>query len=47
MVYPFVLGDGQRLFPATAATRAMRLVESRPVGTGLALLCYRCEPAVS
>jgi len=41
MVYPFVLGDGERLFPGTAAARSMQLVESRPVGSGLALLTYR------
>ena len=47
MVYPFVLGDGERLFPATTDPRGMRLVESRTVGTGLTLLRYRCEPSAS
>src|SRR6185369_13273661 len=31
MVYPFVLGEGERLFPATAEARGMCLVESRTV----------------
>ena len=47
MVYPFVLGEGERLFPATAEARGMCLVESRTVGTGLALLSYRCGPSAS
>ena len=40
MVYPFVLGDGERLFPPTGTALAMRLVDTRTVGTGLALLTY-------
>jgi dihydrofolate reductase len=44
MVYPFVLGEGERLFPTTTGPRSVRLVESRTVGTGLALLSYRCTP---
>ena len=40
MVYPFVLGSGERLFPAAAARRAMRLTGARTVGGGLALLTY-------
>jgi dihydrofolate reductase len=40
MVHPFVLGDGERLFPPTAGAVAMRLVDTRTVGTGLVLLTY-------
>jgi len=47
MVYPFVLGEGERLFPAAADVRGMRLVETRTVGTGLAFLSYRCGPSAS
>ncbi len=45
MVHPFLLGQGERLFPEISAARGMRLVEARAVGTGLALLSYRCETA--
>jgi dihydrofolate reductase len=47
MVYPFVLGEGERLFPTAADVRGMRLVETRTVGTGLAFLSYRCGPSAS
>ena len=40
MVYPFVLGSGERLFPAAAARTAMRLTGARTVGGGLALVTY-------
>jgi len=40
MVYPFVLGAGDRLFPGTSAPQALRLVGSRRVGAGLVLLTY-------
>jgi dihydrofolate reductase len=40
MVYPFVIGAGERLFPQTSSQMAMRLVDTRTVGTGLALLTY-------
>ena len=41
MVYPFVLGAGERLFPGTSDRMALRLVDTRTVGTGLALLTYQ------
>ena len=41
MVYPFVLGDGERLFPGTSKPLALRLVGTRAVGAGLVLLTYR------
>jgi dihydrofolate reductase len=40
MVYPVVLGDGDRLFRTTSDTRALRLVDSTRVGAGLLLLTY-------
>ncbi len=40
MVYPFVLGGGERLFRATRDALDLRLVDTRTVGTGLALLTY-------
>ena len=41
MVYPFVIGTGMRLFPATSDQMPLRLVDTRTVGTGLALLTYQ------
>jgi dihydrofolate reductase len=48
MVYPVVLGDGERLFGATTDKKPMRLVDSRIVGDGLAYLIYeRVRDALS
>ncbi|GAB3147787.1 dihydrofolate reductase family protein [Amycolatopsis stemonae] len=45
MTYPFVVGAGDRLFPATSAVKALHLVGMRTVGDSLALLTYRmAEP---
>jgi dihydrofolate reductase len=41
MVFPVVLGSGKRLFGETGAKRPLRLVESRIVGDGVAILVYR------
>jgi dihydrofolate reductase len=41
MVYPFVIGAGVRLFPGTSDQMPLRLVDTRTVGTGLALLTYQ------
>jgi dihydrofolate reductase len=42
MVFPVVLGAGKRLFGDTSTTKALRLVESRPVGpVGVVVLTYR------
>ncbi len=41
MIYPFVLGAGQRLFGETSDTKPLRLVGTRTVGDGLACLTYR------
>ena len=43
MVFPVVLGTGKRLFGATSGKRPLRLVDSRTVGDGVAILVY--EPA--
>ena len=44
MVYPWVLGGGQRLFGDSSDTKPLRLVETRIVGKGLALLTYQVLP---
>ena len=41
MTYPFVLGAGERLFGETSAKKPMRLVDTRTIGDGLALLTYQ------
>ena len=41
MIYPFVLGAGERLFGETSDKKAMRLVDTRTVGDGLAFLTYQ------
>jgi dihydrofolate reductase len=41
MVFPVVLGAGKRLFGDTSTIKHLRLVESRTVGDGIALLIYR------
>jgi dihydrofolate reductase len=41
MIYPFVLGAGERLFGATSDKKPMRLVNTQTVGDGLALLTYQ------
>lgn len=41
MVYPFVLGTGERLFPSTSAQKEMRLIDARTIANGLALLRYK------
>jgi dihydrofolate reductase len=40
MVYPVVLGAGQRLFGETSDKKPMRLLDTRTVGDGLASLTY-------
>jgi dihydrofolate reductase len=40
VVFPVVLGSGERLFGETSAKSAMRLVEARTIGDGLVLLSY-------
>jgi dihydrofolate reductase len=43
MVFPVVLGGGKRLFGETSDKKPLRLVESRIVGDGVAIMIY--EPA--
>ncbi len=40
VVFPVVLGAGERLFGETADKKPMRLVDSRTIGDGLACLTY-------
>lgn len=40
VVFPVVLGDGERLFGATGDKKPMRLVEAKTIGDGLAHLTY-------
>jgi dihydrofolate reductase len=40
MVFPVVLGDGKRLFGPTSDKKTLRLVDSRVVGDGVAILTY-------
>lgn len=41
MVYPVILGSGKRLFGETNDAKRMRLVESKTVGDGVAVLIYQ------
>src|SRR5437667_4063079 len=43
MVFPIVLGSGKRLFGETGDKKPLRLVDSKVVGDGVAILIY--EPA--
>jgi dihydrofolate reductase len=43
MVFPVVLGTGKRVFGATSDKKPLRLVDSKVVGDGVAILVY--EPA--
>jgi len=40
LVYPLVLGAGDRLFGETQDKIALRLVESRPLGGGVVSMIY-------
>jgi len=40
MVYPVVLGSGKRLFGETSDKKPLRLVDSKVVGDGVAILIY-------
>jgi dihydrofolate reductase len=41
MVFPVVVGAGKRLFGGTSGKKPLRLVDSRTVGDGVAILIYR------
>jgi hypothetical protein len=40
-VFPVVLGGGKRLFSETSDKKPLRLVNSKIVGDGVAILTYR------
>jgi dihydrofolate reductase len=40
MIYPVVLGDGERLFGQGSSKKSLRLLSTRTVGDALALLTY-------
>jgi len=40
MIYPFVLGAGERLFGETSDKKPMRLLDTKTIGDGLAFLTY-------
>ena len=42
VVFPVVLGAGQRLFGETSDKKAMRLLGTRTIGDGLVFLTYAC-----
>jgi dihydrofolate reductase len=46
IVFPVVLGIGQRLFGETADKKPLRLLRTRTVGDGLAYLAYGLVPGV-
>lgn len=41
VLFPAVIGAGERLFGATRDAKALRLVQTRTIGAGLAFLTYR------
>ncbi len=43
MVFPVVLGKGKRLFNVGSDRHALRLVEAKPVGSGVLILTYHPE----
>jgi len=42
MIFPFMLGAGNRLFDQTSNNKPLRLVDIRTVGDSLAFLTYQC-----
>ncbi len=44
VVFPVVVGDGERLFGETSDRTALRLLEGRTVGEGLTYLRYEVLP---
>lgn len=45
MVFPVILGSGKRLFGETSRKTPLRLVDSKTVGDGIAILTYVPAPA--
>jgi dihydrofolate reductase len=41
VVFPVVLGGGERLFGATSGQKPLRLVDAAVIGDGLAFLTYQ------
>ena len=41
MVFPVILGSGKRLFGETSDKKPLRLVDSKVVGDGVAILIYQ------
>jgi dihydrofolate reductase len=41
MIFPFLLGAGERLFEQISTRKPLRLIDTRTVGDGLALLTYQ------
>jgi dihydrofolate reductase len=41
MVFPVLLGRGKRIFGSTSDKKALRLVDSKPVGEGVVILIYQ------
>ena len=46
MLFPVVLGSGKRLFGETTEKKSLRLVDSKVVGDGVAILIYQPAGAV-
>ncbi|MEV8037453.1 dihydrofolate reductase family protein [Streptomyces sp. NPDC086182] len=44
VVFPVVLGAGERFFGETGGKKAMRLVDTRTIGDGLVFLTYQFAP---
>jgi dihydrofolate reductase len=40
MVFPVILGSGKRLFGETSDKKTLRLIDSKIVGDGIAILTY-------
>src|SRR5216684_4437571 len=45
LIHPLVLGSGQRLFPDGGPFVALRLIDSKPTGTGVVIATYQPAPA--
>jgi dihydrofolate reductase len=41
MVYPIVLGDGKRLFSDTSQVHSLRMVDAKPLDSGILALIYQ------
>lgn len=41
VVFPVILGAGQRLFGEVSSKKPLRLVDTKTIGNGLAFLCYQ------